>query len=133
MKSVDKLFVDDHFDPLDSHLPPLDELLEIPLQKEKKKESLKVRVMNLISYTKLYNILLCLGNKSTAHKPTKPKKDKQKGTIIKVLAHGGTMHPSVRPEIKLHHCIYHPSSQLKSPEAVPCEGGECTFTFFTGH
>ena len=28
MKSVDKLFVDGQFDPLDSHLSPLDELLE---------------------------------------------------------------------------------------------------------
>ena len=41
MKSVDKLFVDGHFDPLASHLPPLDELLEIPLQKELPKEEKK--------------------------------------------------------------------------------------------
>ena len=47
MKRIDKLFVDNQFDPLDSH--SLDDLLDIPLQKElpkEKRESLKACIMN---------------------------------------------------------------------------------------
>ena len=54
-KRVDKLFVDGQFDPLDSHLPPLDELLKIPLQKELLKKNLK-------AHTCMMNFGICTQN-----------------------------------------------------------------------